>query len=416
MAIVKKFNPNQIYLSKKLSDKLKTIYDYPVTIIEAPTGYGKTTAVKEYLKTLGKDFIWFNIDSGNREKMFFDFCEKIKGINEGVAHKLMSIGYPSDEKTCHQTVDALNTITYPDTTVFVVDNYQFVSDNYLDDIISALSASNTNNVRIVILTQAVNSKGAFELVMSRRINYMSKSDFEFDRDDVMKYYKVCGIKLEEGEADFLYQYTEGWISALYLQMLSYVRTNSFEMTADIENLIGKAIWYNLDRVSREVLIGISVFNSFTLRQCIYIWGDTADPDKIEQILNSSGFIRYDAKEGKYFMHSILKYFLDNEFDKMENIFKKEILKNAGNWYRDNELYGEAISFYHKIKDYEAMLSMDYNIDVLYEVYLKESDKQLFMDVTTNLSGDLKKKYIKTYMLYVYFLFLENEREYYGREC
>ena len=51
MAIVKKFNPNQIYISKRLEDRLKTIYDYPVTLVEAPTGYGKTTVLREYLKS-----------------------------------------------------------------------------------------------------------------------------------------------------------------------------------------------------------------------------------------------------------------------------------------------------------------------------------------------------------------------------
>ena len=33
MAIVKRFNPNHIYISKKMEDRLKTIYDYPVTIL-----------------------------------------------------------------------------------------------------------------------------------------------------------------------------------------------------------------------------------------------------------------------------------------------------------------------------------------------------------------------------------------------
>ena len=47
MAIVKRFNPNHIYISKKMEDRLKTIYDYPVTILEAPTGYGKSTMVRE---------------------------------------------------------------------------------------------------------------------------------------------------------------------------------------------------------------------------------------------------------------------------------------------------------------------------------------------------------------------------------
>ena len=56
-----------------MEDRLKTIYDYPVTILEAPTGYGKTTVVREYLKISGKPFIWFNIDSEDKEKCYSEF-------------------------------------------------------------------------------------------------------------------------------------------------------------------------------------------------------------------------------------------------------------------------------------------------------------------------------------------------------
>lgn len=416
MAIVKKFNPNQIYLSKKLEDRLKTIYDYPVTIVEAPTGYGKTTVVREYLKSVGKPYIWFNVDSESREKGFSDFCAKISNINETAAHKLLAIGYPYDELAVKQIVSAINIIKYLETTVFVIDNYQLIADKNLDEIVKDLSGSADKNVRIVILTQAVNSKGAFDMIMSRKINYISKADFELDREEIAQYYKLCGIKLDDDETEFLYKYTEGWISALYLQMLSYIETSTFEMTVDIENLIGKAIWYNLDRASQDFLIGISVFSNFTLRQCIYIADGSLEEKNIEELLKRSGFIKYDAKEGKYFMHSILKYFLDSEFEKMEVVFRKKILQKAGNWYRDNEMYVEAIEFYYKTKDFEAILSMDYAADVLHAIYFGRTGRELFKDITLNASVEIKKKYMRTYILYVYFLFIDNQREYYQREC
>lgn len=416
MAIVKRFNPNHIYISKKMEDRLKTIYDYPVTILEAPTGYGKSTMVREYLTALGKPFIWFNIDSENKEKSYSDFCLKVKGINETAAHRLLSLGYPHDDETIKQMVSVISSISFIETTVFVLDNYHLVADRYLDNVIKDLAGISKQNIHIAILTQAVNSKGSFEMIMSKKINYLTKTDFELDRNDIIQYYKACGIKLDDSEADFLEKYTEGWISALYLQMLSLSSAKSFEMTADIENLIGKAIWNNLDRASRDFLVGISVFKSFTLRQCIFVSGGILDDDSIEKLLNTSGFIRYEAKEGKYFMHSILKYFLNNEFEKMDVIFKKEIIKKAGDWYRDNEMYADAIRFYYRNKDYESILNMCYGADVLYEIHMDRLNKVMFMDITTYTPASIKKKYLSAYILFVYFLFLDNEREYFGREC
>ena len=192
MAVVKKFNPNHIYIPKRLEDRLKTIYDYPVTILEAPTGYGKTTAVREYLRSSGKPFIWFNIDPENREKGYDDFCLKIKGINEAAARKLMSLGCPRDDAGVKQMVSVINSVSFMETTVFVLDNYHYVADKYLDAVIKDLAGSAKKELHIAVLTQAVNSNGLFEMIMSRKINFLSKTDFKFDRNDIIQYYKSCG--------------------------------------------------------------------------------------------------------------------------------------------------------------------------------------------------------------------------------
>lgn len=38
------------YLSERLLHELRKIPQYPLTVVEAPSGAGKTTAVREYLK------------------------------------------------------------------------------------------------------------------------------------------------------------------------------------------------------------------------------------------------------------------------------------------------------------------------------------------------------------------------------
>ncbi len=416
MAIVKKFDPKQVYISSRLENRLKSIYDYPVTIVEAPTGYGKTTAIREYLKGEGKNYVWFTLDSSDKERGFSEFCDKIKTVNESVAHKIRTIGYPCDDVMCKQIIDIISTIEFHEPTAFVIDNYHLVADKFLNKILKELSAVLHKNSFLICITQAITSNVTFEMVLSKAMNYIGKADFELDREDISQYFKLCGIKLEDEESDFLYQYTEGWISALYLQMLSYNASNSFEPTVNIENLLGKAIWNNLDRVAQEFLIEMSIFNSFTLRQCIYIADGVISEDRVEAIIKDSGLIKYDPKEGKYFIHSILKYFLESEFEKLEILFKKKILNKAGDWYRDNENYREALEFYYQTKNYEAMLSMEYSTDILYDLNESEKSRDLFLGMATNLSYSLKKEFIMSYLPYVFFMFLNNQRDYYKREC
>lgn len=416
MAIVKKFDPKQIFVSRSLEKRLNTLYEYPVTVVEAPTGYGKTTIIREFLKKSGKPFIWFNVDTSNKNIFFDDFCKKIKSINEKASKKLREIGYPNDFESCKKIVSILIEVVFYEKTIFVIDNYNFVSDEFLNSIIKDLTGSVHINTSIVCITQAVDSNSTFDLIVNRKINYFGKNDFELSKEEIIDYFKLCGIKLEDDEATFLYEYTEGWISALYLQMLSYVSTSSFEPTVDIENLIGKAFWNNLDRISQDFLIGLSVFKSFTLRQSIYIGKNSISEQQINDLLKESGFIRYDSKDGKYYIHSILRYFLENEFEKLETIFKKDILKKAGDWYRDNENYIDAILFYYKTGNVNEILSLNISTDVLYRFNMTHENKKIFYELISSISADTKEKYFKTYMQFVFFLFINNEKDLFKKEC
>ena len=414
MAIVKKYNPNQIYISSRLESRLESISDYTLTIIEAPTGYGKTTAVREYLNNSGKKYIWFNIDNNDREQFFSDFCAKINGINEFAANQMKNIGYPVDASTSSKIANALMSIDFREKTVLVLDNYHLISEKHINDVLKDIAGKHDSNLIVVCLTQAVTSSDIFDMIMKKKLNHIGKSDFELSKDEIFEYYKQCGIKLEEDEADFLYQYTEGWLSALYLQMLSYVSTNSFEPTVSIDNLVFKAIWGNLGRKEQDFLISMSVFNEFTIRQAAVMSENIIGEDEISKLIENNGFIRYDQKERKYYVHSILKYFLENEFEKLEPIFKKKVYKSAAGWYADNDNNYMAMQFYMKNDDYEAILAMDWSKEKLYEKVTR-NNKDIFMDVITKTSSSIKKKYVRNYLVFVVCLFILNERAYFKRE-
>ena len=57
MEYIKQYNTNEVYVNEKLTEKIDKINSHPLTVVEAPMGYGKTTAIKIYLnkiKSYGK--------------------------------------------------------------------------------------------------------------------------------------------------------------------------------------------------------------------------------------------------------------------------------------------------------------------------------------------------------------------------
>src|SRR5574344_744695 len=304
MAVVKKCNPNKYYFPDRLVGKLETIYDNVITVVEAPTGYGKTTSIRNFVANSEEAYVWVNIENQNKNEFFQEICDIINGIDNGIATKLRAIGCPFDIDSSEKVANAIAEISLNEKYIVVLDNYQYISNIYIYNTIIKLVQMMSHKLRFIVLTQSIKSSSVIDKVVEKQINYIGKSDLEFSANEISTYFRCCGVKLSDNESDYLYQYTEGWISAIYLQLLHYIEENQFEPDAGIDQLVCKAIWDKLSPQEQDFLICISIYDSFSLKQAIFIGSEELEEDKIKKLLNANSFIRYDSKTRKYYAHAI----------------------------------------------------------------------------------------------------------------
>ncbi|MBQ9700041.1 MAG: hypothetical protein IJV71_05400, partial [Lachnospiraceae bacterium] len=414
MAIIKKYNPKKIYLSARIKKRLASVYEHPVTIVEAPIGYGKTTILKEFLKEDDGRVIWFNIDSSDKNQFITDLCGRISGISETLADAILAIGYPTNNSDASRIVTEIMNTTSEEHVLLVLDNFQYIFDDLFLGIIKDLAGSCARNFTLVCLSREISSRKDFDLSIYN-INYIGKDDLALTKKEVDEYFRRCGVKLDEEEIDALYKQTEGWISALYLQLLNLEKTEKFINTDDADNLVQKTIWNNLTNTEQYFLLGISVFPDFTSRQAAVFSSDFISSEERDRLLESNGFIVYDSSEKKYRIHAMLKAYVDNEFSMLEPRFKKIVYRRAGDWYASNNDVYTAMQYYKHIEDYESIFAMDWS-KVNISDKLKRMNKDMFMELILNSSYDVKKKYVKNYIIFVYSLFALNERDFFKREC
>lgn len=413
MAIVKKFKPNQIYIPKRIINKLETIFEFPLTIVEAPTGYGKTTILKWFLKKSKYEFVWFNIDNHDKNQFFLDLCKKINTIDINCAKQISELGYPTNFDTAKKIAKIILDINFKNEILWVFDNYHFISDEFCNRIIFDLGAA--SNLKVVVLTQEIIYEKTFEMVVKKQLNYIGLTDLEFSKTEISDYSKLSGIKIDDEETELLYNFSNGWISAVYLLLFNYSRVNKFERNDDLYNLVINSIWLNMNKEVQEFLIYCSVFERFSLNQALFIFSDKLSSEQIKKVLNKNAFIRYDIKDRKYYFQAVLNNFLLEEFEKLEEIYKKEIYIKLAQWYNANNEFFQAIIFYHKIKDYERILSLDCKAEQILK-YATKINKNLFMDIVYDTPIAIISKYTLNYLFFMYSLFIYNQREQLISKC
>ncbi|MEL7654764.1 MAG: helix-turn-helix transcriptional regulator, partial [Bacillota bacterium] len=110
-----------LYFPDRITEAMKEIFDYPLTIVEAPMGYGKTTAVKENLSNDNANILWLKIHDGSTHNFWNGFCRVLAEIDARLASNLEELGFPNDQVSFREALKLIVNIELPGKTVLVID-------------------------------------------------------------------------------------------------------------------------------------------------------------------------------------------------------------------------------------------------------------------------------------------------------
>jgi len=408
---------HNIYLPARLTEQLSKIPYFPVTVVEAPSGFGKTTAVKEYLNNAlpdGARQYWYTCLSENSLMAWSGICDMFSKINKELGSNLEKLGFPTLDSLIYITT-AFKDINCDNESYIVIDNYQIIKSDILQELISVFSMHGCPSLHLIFITQSLGKKAQF-IFHNNNIHKIDSSYFLFDKESTAVLLKMEGIRLSDNELNSVYASTEGWISALRLQISSYKQSGSFDYIADIDHLVEHAIWNRLTDEERTCLVSLSVMDSFTARQAAIMLEEEMLPDQIREMLKTNDFIRYYPREKIYVIHSILQNYLRNQFYQYQSeTFQKNVLHKAGKCCVAEADFGNAIKFFYEVGDFDSILSVPFN--GIYLTNRRENNiMELIIKVISDCPDDILCKYPFVLLMLSYLLLFEGQLPEYNKLC
>lgn len=354
------------YFSDRLNRQLARIPQYPLTVVEAPSGFGKTTAIREYLKeNLPPEACeyWYTCLGESASTAWMGICELFSNVNDQVAEDLRKLKMPTMD-TLFYMASYLRNIRCHTETYIVIDNYQRVDCDIPRELINVFSVHGNPNLHIIFITQQLDACQQ-RSICNDNVHVIGASAFFFDREGISTLFRMKGLRLTEDELEKIFLSTEGWVAAIRLQMISLFETGSLTLAADIEQLVENAIWNHLDPTEKDFLLSVSVLDNFTTRQATIMLGQDALPDKIHELLRTNDFIRYLADKRVYSIHSILLDYLRNRFyHQTSEDYQHRSYQKAGEACAASLQYCPAAEFYYKVKNFDAILSLPFTLEYL----------------------------------------------------
>jgi LuxR family maltose regulon positive regulatory protein len=414
------YRPQIHYYSSRLKKRLEQIRQFRTTFIEAPSGAGKTTAVQDFFGTSEMKNVsvrWFVASEEPQTSGWTRLCRILNEIDPSGGSRLLRLGLPMEENQ-GEIAQALRELRCDAETYLVCDNFQFLQRNLPGAVWRALVDHGGKGLRILILTQQLSSRGLVVL-SNAEVLRIENEDLCLREEEIGEYYRMAGVSLEKDQMRKLHRYSEGWITALYLQLISFIRTGSLERRSSIYELVNELLWQGLSREERQVLFRLSPFDNFTVLQVCFLLNTESLPEPLEEAFNRWMFLRYDLESRRYFPHAILLDFVRSALLDEPEPLRREILRRAGEWCARQNEKTQALNFFYSLEDYSAILSLDLRCVDLSRAILDSSREEMLdilRNIVKNATPELRRNNAFTLISIAFEAFTLGDVKLYGRLC
>jgi len=417
---VQEYRPQVHYYSSRLKKRLEMIRQFRTTFIEAPSGAGKTTAIQDFFadpEMAGVTVRWFIASEEPPTSGWMRLCGVFNDMDPSAGSRLLALGLPGEENQ-GEVAQALRDLRCHHETYLICDNFQFLQKNLPGAVWRALVDHGGKGLRILFLTQQLSSRGVVVL-SNAEVLRIENEDLCLREEEIEEYYRLAGVELNKEQRQNLYRYSEGWMAALYLQLISFIRTGSFERRSSIYELVNELFWEGLPREERERLFRLSPFDTFTVPQACFLLDLETLPGFLGEALSRWMFFRYDLESRRYFPHAILLDFVRSALQEEPESLRREILYRAGKWCAQQGEKTRALNFFYALQDYTAILSLHLDCADLSRAILDSSPRemlQILRDVVQNATPEMRRDYAFTFISMAFEAFTLGDMKLYGGLC
>lgn len=302
---------NKILKRHRVEAALDEILDYPLTIVTATIGYGKTTAVKEWLKTRSIKTVWLSLceDDILEDIVWNRFVLAWEKTFQTDFNLRVLNGFPRDIHQVSGFVDILTAASTKEHVVLICDDYQFVDANpKLRKITEQIAQEEINNFHIVLISRHLTQLNS-ALLTAKGLCYVIGTDtLAFTKEEVIDYFNLNGLYMDAHALTRVKNFAEGWAAALVLTQMN-AQQNTLIPVLDMDYLMSECFNSLFDERSRILLAKLSFLERFTIPEAIYILETHEIINVLELGIDRNAFIYFDPKTEYYRMHILTRTFL-----------------------------------------------------------------------------------------------------------
>ena len=381
-----RWNLNTIYISERLQESLRPISRCAMTTVVAPMGYGKTTAVNWYLAERARVEGAGRTVRDAREKLVerTDLEETSRPLREAPIIIRISVysdnlailwrsvqdafaragldflrdySCPTDAAGAGLLVDDLCHALVGEASCFIfIDDFHLLTDRRASIFLCMLAHRLPANVHLIVASRDRFLPATEAVRLGAKVYQIGTKQLRLNHTELAIYAHRCGTDLSDAQVEALLYSSEGWFSAVYLNLRTFSEHGVLPSRhSDIYTTFSEAMIDPLPEKQQAFLAVMGLADEFTVEMARYVTGDAEAAQIVAMLTEQNAFVTRLPDGVSYRFHHMMKECAERRFHKMSEASQQLYWTRYGAWYEKEKQYIHAIVAYRKSEDYDALL-------------------------------------------------------------
>ena len=353
-----KWNLNATYISERLQESLRPISRCAMTTVVAPMGYGKTTAVSWYLdervRAETARVVRISVYSDNLAILWRSAQDAFARAGLGF---LREYDCPADDVGGSMLADDLCHELAGDVPCYLfLDDFHLLTDRRVTAFLCTLAGRLPGNVHLIVASRDRFLPAAETVRLGARVYQIGTEQLRLNHTELAVYAHRCGTELSDAQVEELLYSSEGWFSAVYLNLRTLHEQGALpDRRSDIYATFTAAMIDPLPERQREFLAVMGLADEFSEDMARFVTGDADAGEILAALTAQNAFVQRLPDGVTYRFHHMMKECAERCFEALGAEKRAVYQARCGAWYERHGQYLHAMAAYRRSGDHEGLL-------------------------------------------------------------
>ena len=353
-----KWNLNATYISERLQESLRPISRCAMTTVVAPMGYGKTTAVSWYLdervRAETARVVRISVYSDNLAILWRSAQDAFARAGLGF---LREYDCPADDVGGSMLADDLCHELAGDVPCYLfLDDFHLLTDRRVTAFLCTLAGRLPGNAHLIVASRDRFLPAAETVRLGARVYQIGTEQLRLNHTELAVYAHRCGTELSDAQVEELLYSSEGWFSAVYLNLRTLHEQGALpDRWSDIYATFTAAMIDPLPERQREFLAVMGLADEFSEDMARFVTGDADAGEILAALTAQNAFVKRLPDGVTYRFHHMMKECAERCFEALDAEKRALYQARCGAWYERHGQYLHAMAAYRRSGDYEGLL-------------------------------------------------------------